>query len=197
MKTWKDLKEKIINTFPRYKDGLNSPANEADIQEIEKMASVSLPESYFSIYRECDGEKNNQVGFLFGLSLLPLESVKDEMTTMYEIIEDGLDGLDDFCESKVEGFIKHDYLNKKWIPIFADWGGNYIGLDFDPGPNGTIGQVINFGRDEDIKYVLASSLENLIDKLFNLIDEQDVNVNSDGEYNYKDLHFIDALKTIA
>jgi hypothetical protein len=34
---------------------------------------------------------------------------------------------------------------------------NHIGIDLDPGPCGVVGQVINFGRDQERKYVLARS----------------------------------------
>lgn len=51
------------------------------------------------------------------------------------------------------GFVKPVYANRNWIPLTA--GSDH--LDFDPGPNGTVGQVINFGRDEDEKDVIASS----------------------------------------
>jgi hypothetical protein len=36
-------------------------------------------------------------------------------------------------------------------------------LDFDPEINGTIGQIINFGREEEEKTVLANSFEEFID----------------------------------
>ncbi len=34
---------------------------------------------------------------------------------------------------------------------------NHIGIDLEPGPCGVVGQVINFGRDQEQKYVLARS----------------------------------------
>lgn len=39
-----------------------------------------------------------------------------------------------------------------------DGSGNHVGLDFDPWPSGRIGQIILYGRDEDVKVVLAESL---------------------------------------
>lgn len=33
-----------------------------------------------------------------------------------------------------------------------------VGVDLDPGEQGTVGQIINFGRDEDNKLVLAPNL---------------------------------------
>jgi hypothetical protein len=38
-----------------------------------------------------------------------------------------------------------------------DGGGNHLGVDLTPGPNGTRGQFINFGRDETHHHVYAAS----------------------------------------
>ncbi len=66
--------------------------------------------------------------------------------------------------------IKRKYFNIKWIPIFFDYSGNYIGIDLDPDTEGKKGQIIIFGRDEDIAYALANSLEDFFRKL-NLVTE--------------------------
>lgn len=39
----------------------------------------------------------------------------------------------------------------------SDAGGNHIGIDLAPDRNGVVGQVIIFGCDEKIKYVVANS----------------------------------------
>jgi len=67
--------------------------------------------------------------------------------------------------STPENAIQKKYFNYKWLPIFSDSGGNYIGIDLDPDTEGTKGQVINFGRDEEDMFVLAENLERLFDKL--------------------------------
>ena len=55
------------------------------------------------------------------------------------------------------------------FPLHWDGNRNYLGIDLDPGPNGVVGQVINFGGDERRKYVLATSwgrfLEDFADEL--------------------------------
>jgi hypothetical protein len=43
--------------------------------------------------------------------------------------------------------------------------GNYLGVDMAPGVQGHEGQVINFGRDEDVKAVLADSLAEVLEWL--------------------------------
>ena len=40
----------------------------------------------------------------------------------------------------------------KWLPFCSDDGGNFIGIDLDPDVNGTVGQVINFGKPFHAKY---------------------------------------------
>ncbi|KAK4460848.1 hypothetical protein QBC42DRAFT_271468 [Cladorrhinum samala] len=49
------------------------------------------------------------------------------------------------------------YSHPAWIPLVRDWGGNNLAVDLAPGPKGTWGQVIIFGRDYDTKYVVARS----------------------------------------
>ncbi|WP_051878474.1 SMI1/KNR4 family protein [Chryseobacterium sp. FH1] len=67
--------------------------------------------------------------------------------------------------STPENAIQKKYFHYKWLPVFSDSGGNYIGIDLDPDINGTKGQVINFGRDEEDMFVLAENLEQRFDKL--------------------------------
>ncbi|TNH02471.1 hypothetical protein FHQ26_04945 [Testudinibacter sp. TR-2022] len=61
--------------------------------------------------------------------------------------------------------IQKKYFHYKWLPIFSDGGGNYLGIDLDPDTKGKKGQVINFGRDEEDMFVLAQSLDDLFDKI--------------------------------
>lgn len=73
--------------------------------------------------------------------------------------------------STPQNAIKKKYFHYKWLPIFSDFGGNYIGIDLDPDIKGTKGQVINFGRDEEDMFVLAENLESLFDKILFELDK--------------------------
>lgn len=185
----------MTGRLPNYGAHLNPGTEDGRIREIEVMGQVSLPQAYYAIYRDCNGEKPNSGGLFFGLSLLSIDDALSEMEGLYDIIDGGLDGLDDDCTSNIEGVVKHDYLHKQWIPLLSDGCGNYVGLDFAPGPNGTVGQVINFGRDEDIKHAFAQSLDEFIDKFYHILEAPEV-ICEDGQYLYSDMHFIDALKTL-
>lgn len=60
-------------------------------------------------------------------------------------------------DSVPAGAIQRAYAHPAWIPLVRDWGGNNLAVDLAPGPSGTWGQVILFGRDYDTKYVIARS----------------------------------------
>lgn len=54
------------------------------------------------------------------------------------------------------------YYNKGWVILLKDNIGNQVAMDLNPGPNGTWGQIILFGRDFDTKLVIAHSLQEFI-----------------------------------
>lgn len=60
-------------------------------------------------------------------------------------------------DSQPPNAVQKAYAHPAWIPLARDWGGNYLAVDLAPGPNGTWGQIIIFGRDYDCKYVVARS----------------------------------------
>ena len=84
-------------------------------------------------------------------------------------IEDLEEAFREDGSSTPKGAINLGYVNRNWISLVATGESNYFGIDFDPGPKGVSGQVINFGRDEELKRVLAWSwgwfLSDLADEL--------------------------------
>jgi cell wall assembly regulator SMI1 len=62
------------------------------------------------------------------------------------------------------------YTNPAWIPLTGDGSSGHIGLDFDPWPGGRVGQIILFGRDEDVKVVLAQSLGQFLGWIATLLE---------------------------
>ena len=107
--------------------------------------------------------------------------------------------LNDFSTSNPKNAIKKLYANKKWIPYANDGCGNNLGLDFDPDENGVIGQVINFGRDEDDKVVIANSFSEFIDWFVKELESGNFDIEVDEEvkiFNIKkptSSHFLDSV----
>ena len=80
--------------------------------------------------------------------------------------------------------MKAQYANKKWIP-FAIIGGNcYLGLNFDPEANGKAGQVVNFGREEEQKTVIADSFEEFVDWYISELERGNYLIEKVDGYKY-------------
>ena len=118
-----------------------------------------MPRAYRQLYRWHDGENDDRWGHLYGLPLLPLERAAESVAQWKQNLA-AFDGNRYPFPGGAwpENAVDPAYANPRWIPLTEDGSGNHIGLDFDPWPGGRIGQVIIFGRDEDVKVVLAESL---------------------------------------
>lgn len=203
-----NLMEWVQATLPELMSDLNQPATTSEIASLENKLGVELPEQLQAMYLEHNGQKDEiNTGLFYGLNFLPLDRVYEEWRSWAEIIdsqgENGMKELSMFSTSHVPGFIKAAYANKKWVPFAHDWAGNYLGLDFDPAENGTVGQVINFGRDEDEKFVIAKSFSEFMQWYTAELESGNYSivVEDDGgrSFNTKKPqsgHFLDAVKVL-
>ena len=145
-------------------------------------------------------------GLFYGLDFLPLKKMISEWESWASYLE-GLDispdDMNEFSRSHRPGFVKPVYINTKWIPVTS--GPDHLGLDFDPGPKGTMCQVINYGRDEDVKYVIASSFGEFLDwyveqlEAGNYLIEEWQGSGTGKVFQIKtteNKHFLDAIKEL-
>jgi len=123
----------------------------------------ALPQAVRDSYLVVDGQEAESSagcseGLFFGLSLLPLEGVLEEWRFWREVDDDPHTGsnprLRNLMQSIPDGYVRKEYSQRGWIPLVVDKAGNYIGVDLNPDTNGSVGQVIVFGRDFDTKIVL-------------------------------------------
>ncbi len=147
----------LKNTFPELAASLNPPASEEQIQALEDALQTPLPEDFKNLYRWHNGESNT-MGLFFGLTFLSIEEALEERKVWAEIAAEGDSTLDSGIVSIPSHFIKENYANRLYLPISKDYGGNNISVDLDPDEKGVYGQVINSGRDEEMRYVLALSV---------------------------------------
>lgn len=138
-------------------------ASAADLAALEQHLGASLPASlkdFLSVH-------NGQAGFglMRGESLLSTTGIRQAWDNWRSIDEAEMnEDCAEFMGSDPAGAIKPLYCNPAWIPLTHDGGGNHVGLDFDPDRAGTAGQVIAFGRDEDVKRLLADSFEPFVEE---------------------------------
>lgn len=137
------------------------------IHDGQRVLPNKVLEALFEEDEDSDNEYPNFIGLVFGNAMLNLltrncpatgKSALGEWQGWAEIADQGYDlELDKRQTSSPEGAIKPRYANRGWIPLGAFTDVDYFGVDLDPGPNGVFGQVINFGRNEEVKCVLATS----------------------------------------
>ena len=167
-KQWQWFENWIAKNAPEVLNDLNDGCSLEQLLEVENEIGIKLPQSFKDFYLIHNGQKDEDYfGLFYGVSLLPLHKILEEMRIWNGIIDEyGEEGMkenfDNFQTSLMPDKVKAKYTSKRWIPFAIIWDSNYLGLDFDSGVSGTVGQVINFGREEEQKAVLGNSFEEFI-----------------------------------
>lgn len=145
--------------LPSDKYVFNPPATDAQIDAFERLVGLKLPKSYRQLYRWHDGEEDDRWGHIYGLPLVSLRRAASDWSQWNKtLVEIGGNPYMFPSGSWPQGAVDPGYVNPRRIPLTQDGSSNHIGLDFDPWPGGRVGQVIIYGRNEDVKAVLAPSL---------------------------------------
>ncbi|KAI5969929.1 SMI1 [Candida margitis] len=171
-------------------DGVTSADLNEFLQDL-KCGSRSLPEDFRQFYKRHDGQLRGgkPTGLIMGLVLLDLESIVEENILWNKVAErlekqqymaqhqqkqnELKEGSSSQHQRQGGTFITNQrsippnsiqpyYYNKGWVILLKDNIGNQVAMDLNPGPNGTWGQIILFGRDFDTKLVIAHSLQEFV-----------------------------------
>jgi len=180
----------------------NPPATEEELAEAEKELDMKLPDDLRELYTIHNGQREGGAGLFFGLPFLPLGEMLKEWRIWAGLEEEwDDDGANHY--SVPAGWIKERYINRGWLPISTDWGGNHLGVDLDPDKNGISGQVVNFGRDEEVKYVIARGIAQFIRFICEKVRSGDFEIHEldDDEVNWslgtpKNTHFLDVIRSM-
>ncbi|WP_344837173.1 SMI1/KNR4 family protein [Kribbella ginsengisoli] len=154
---------------PSLAGALRGPAADAELGRYEEAVGVELPGELRELWKVHDGESGAEPsgGTIGGLLFLGVErSLKQWMMWSSLRAETGdaeMRELSSCSESFPPGAVQLEYSVAGWLSVLkVSMDANYIGLDLAPGPGGVRGQVINFGRDEDRKVVIARSMTDLL-----------------------------------
>jgi cell wall assembly regulator SMI1 len=171
---WRRLKAWFTEHAPAVVKCLRRGASGKQIHAFEEFIDRALPADLAESYALHDGQgyARGTVGMIFGLALIPLKESQAAWEVQQRIRTDAgneWEELDTHCQSFPTGAIRPVCWSPGWVPLTDDGGGNYLGVDLDPGEKGQAGQVILFGRDETPYCVLAASwgqfLSDLADEL--------------------------------
>jgi len=174
VKLWSDLKGWYQRHLPEATETLNQGAREDAVakfdRELRQEVGEGFPHELRTVYLENDGQRRGVIcGMFFGLEFLSLENASMHWQGWRDLANDAESlsslRLDELGSSYPLGAIRSAYASAGWLPFAHDGGNNFLGIDLQPGPNGRVGQVINFGRDEEAKYVVAASFGKFLEWL--------------------------------
>lgn len=195
-----EIIELLRTDLPGLAESLNTPATEEELRQTEEELGLSLPSELRELYLIHNGEKAGGPGLFLGLPFLSLGEMLSERKVWTEL-EEGY-ALEGEHYSVPSGWIRERYINRYWLPISKDWGGNNIGVDLDPDKNGIRGQVINFGRDEEVKYVIARQVVHFLQFIRDTAKEGNYTVIQDEDHHSWSygregaVHFLDAIRKL-
>ena len=169
---------------------LNPGAEDTDLDAFETELGLTLPGDFRMLYRWHDGQTESVLTAepgVFGLTFLPLERVREQWRGLRDTLSDDPQVNAEVAQldeqfSYPAGHIREVFIDTGRVPFCStdDW--NAVGIDLNPGPLGTVGQVITFGQDEHRKYVLAGSLGEFIGEYVRRLEQGRVRVyQPDGD----------------
>lgn len=176
---WGEYLAWLTETFPRIAVNLEppNPAAAQALDELENILGVPMPDSMVTLYRLTGGEPSFRGpelggGVLFGLTIMPITDVVDYHRRPWNWRPDGVEHDlqdEDFLPTVLEPTrLRPVTLHRRWVPFADAAGGNFVALDLAPGPAGTVGQIINIGRNQDVRFVLADNIAEFIALLHEL-----------------------------
>jgi cell wall assembly regulator SMI1 len=154
---------------PGLDGGLRGPAEDREFARYAEVVGAPLPGELREWWGIHDGEGGSETagGAIGGLVMLGVESSLREWGIWSALRAETSDAtmreLRAFSESVPAAAVRLEYSAAGWLPVLKEsMEANYLGVDLAPGPRGAVGQVVNFGRDEDRKVVIARSLTDLL-----------------------------------
>lgn len=192
---WKRLKVWFADRLPSALVPMRSGASDTEISEFESATENRLPDDVREWFRLHDGQEatnfstsgREESGILFGWRPLSLtESVEEWRKWTENTTDEFNEEIGAGKEVIPEGAIRPTAYLRGWIPLLKRQGApDYVGLDFNPGPTGTVGQVINFGRYEETNVVIALCWADFINLIADAHEAGKVKYESFGEEGFE------------
>ena len=105
--------------------------------------------------------------------ILPVEKIIKEWKSWQDIFESwSLEELQGNTRS-YKNLTLGIHVNPYRVPFIDYIGGNFIGIDLMPGPDGKVGQIIRFGADINTIAVAANNLNELFKLAIHQLESSD------------------------
>lgn len=171
---WEAYRQELAVKAPAALANLAGPATPEAVNELETTLGQALPAELRELLLLNDGQlRAGDCCALPALIFLSCSEIAKEWRMWAELRAsegpENLESLDDHCRALQPGVLDV-YTHPGWLPLFKDGSrSDYLGLDLAPTAQGTVGQVINFGRDEERHFIpfptLSECLKFWLDEL--------------------------------
>ena len=178
---WAEYTAWLAKNAPEAFANLAPSAAADELKALADAVGPPLPDEFVTLLGINNGQRDpNGCCVLPGLEFLSTTRIIEEWQQWQEFREgetpDGLESLDDYARALDPGVLDK-YTHAGWVPAFKDGGrADYVGFDMAPDVGGTVGQVINFGRDEDKHFIAFPALAALLAFWVALVQEGDCRV---------------------
>jgi cell wall assembly regulator SMI1 len=138
-------------------------ASEEGIARAEHALGHRLPDDLRASYRMHDGSGRYGI-FPWGYRFLSVAELAGEWHRNQSL----LSGLD--WDARPAGPIRPVYWSAGWVPVGSNDSGDYDCVDLDPGPGGTLAQVIQFNHEVGPTRVAAASFGSWLARYADLLE---------------------------
>jgi cell wall assembly regulator SMI1 len=163
---WNRLKSWLSANAPELLADLRPGATSDELDELEAHLGVELPIDLREFLQLVNGLPSNVSYEFYWGNLCSVEGIIDAWDCH---IQEWLEESAENPEYESIPGIKDGWVNSRWIPVVEQDGPNFLCVDLDPTPDGTLGQVISVYHDADDHSIEASSfgdwLEQVVDRL--------------------------------
>jgi cell wall assembly regulator SMI1 len=188
---WRRIEAWLHENLPKALDNLRAPATETQLDELELILGMDLPEALRVFLSVHDGEEQNWSPGVFADYhwFLPCEQISVIWKQLAEIAAEYGDNEDNFDKWRaqvedniisINGPVKPLMGSKKWIPISDADGNTQRFLDFDPPEGGILGQVIDMDSEGCMHQVIAPSFLDFLNKYIDDLENGRYEIDEEG-----------------
>jgi cell wall assembly regulator SMI1/uncharacterized protein YkvS len=165
----------LKKVMPDVMDRLNPPATDEQIAALKATYDFEIDPLYIDFLKVCNGEKDTLMMGL-GSWMTSIERAgyyhSTEWMNWHSIADN-------------PHLCKDQYYSKKRVQIMEDGGGSFWFLDYDPAPEGKMGQVVCIFRDQaEIVYNCFENFEELLQTVIATIESGVVKVSDMQSFDY-------------
>lgn len=166
---WLRIENWIKAHLPGIIDTLQPAATPIDLQKLEDLVKLPLPQSFKDFLAVHNGQVwGTHLKLMDTDRLLSTEDIAMEwegwLAVMPEINAFNLEMFGEVAGSEPDAGIKPDWWNEAWIPITSNGSGDSYCIDLDPADGGTHGQIIRLWHDIPDRELIAPSFAEWIDR---------------------------------